>query len=657
LLAGGATLVALAGAVAVVAPRATPPTPSPQPGPPPAPPVQPPLPPVSPYGSSKSLRLERTFGDRRWTIGQGAAVFAVAARAPRAVAFAHGIQRLAVVDLATGDVALGMRLDGEDTLDIDMTPDGARFAVACGPTVYVFDTAAPRKPLARLEAEHSTPAAIALTADGARVLSGDREGKVRLWEVAKPGAPLHAVATHEGHIARVAFTKGEEGFVASSYGKTLEVRSFAEGGARVSVPLEKTGGIFVVSPDGARLLVQTGAERVELRDTATGTLVADLRGGSGLSELDDVHFSPDGEKALTLSGEKVKLWSLPDGHFLRDVAHGLRFVSHIEFARGGTHVAVAGSTSALRLIDLATGLDAVPAVRGSIRQVVLDASASRATLLDADTIERVDLATGASTLPGGGAPFLLDRREIALAPGGDRALLRSQDKGSKSVLQLWDLASEVKLRDLQGSSNPKKPAFSADGRHGAAMAGGNRLHVWDLESGALRTNVDMTDPERGEGGYAMPGWILFDRDALHALWWCDMRLTRVAVPGGAKVAAARFDTSGGTRGAAITPTGDAVLVATIEPPALLVSLGPPLASREIGGRATGSECVAVAPDGRRALLGGSDGSLVLCDLETGRELERVMLEGDMATSLAFSSDGRTLVVGTARGIVLVYRVS
>src|SRR5207244_3525245 len=58
---------------------------------------------------------------------------------------------------------------------------------------------------------------------------------------------------------------------------------------------------------------------------------------------------------------------------------------------------------------------------------------------------------------------------------------------------------------------------------------------------------------------------------------------------------------------------------------------------------TGARCLACSPSGPRVFSGGNDGVIHVCDIATGKELER--WGGDMlvVTSLDVSSDGRLLL--------------
>jgi WD40 repeat protein len=65
-------------------------------------------------------------------------------------------------------------------------------------------------------------------------------------------------------------------------------------------------------------------------------------------------------------------------------------------------------------------------------------------------------------------------------------------------------------------------------------------------------------------------------------------------------------------------------------------------------------CIAISPDGRRALSGGNDTILRLWDLTTGREVCRLHGHTMGVTCAAFSPDGRRAVSGSDDGTIRLW---
>jgi hypothetical protein len=66
--------------------------------------------------------------------------------------------------------------------------------------------------------------------------------------------------------------------------------------------------------------------------------------------------------------------------------------------------------------------------------------------------------------------------------------------------------------------------------------------------------------------------------------------------------------------------------------------------------------LAPSPDAKLVVTGGEDKRLVLWDRAKRVALETVELEDDFPLSAAWAADGKGIVVGTARGVVLRFAV-
>src|SRR5262249_43098039 len=112
--------------------------------------------------------------------------------------------------------------------------------------------------------------AAAFSPDGARVLTGSRDGTARLWDAAT-GKTVATLAVHLSPIIALAF-----------------------------------------SPDGTRVLTGSFDGTARLWDASTGEVVATLTGHT--SSVDAVAFSPDGTRVLTGSWDKTAwLWDPTTG--------------------------------------------------------------------------------------------------------------------------------------------------------------------------------------------------------------------------------------------------------------------------------------------------------------------------------------------------------
>jgi WD40 repeat protein len=63
----------------------------------------------------------------------------------------------------------------------------------------------------------------------------------------------------------------------------------------------------------------------------------------------------------------------------------------------------------------------------------------------------------------------------------------------------------------------------------------------------------------------------------------------------------------------------------------------------------------VTPDGRRAVSGSDDNRVILCDIESGEQLDSFCGESRI-TACAVSPDGKTIIAGESSGRVHFLRI-
>ncbi|MFL5929458.1 MAG: hypothetical protein ACJ77E_21195 [Gaiellaceae bacterium] len=175
------------------------------------------------------------------------------------------------------------------------------------------------------------------SAGGGTVVTGGRDGRVRVW--ASPrwsfslGAPISAVAATPAVIA-----------AATDAGR-IEVRSLHDD--RIAVFRQPAGVAgLAVSPDG-RLLATAGLDGVgRIRDLRTGRLLHGLFGHT--APLTSVAFTPDGTMLATAGKDHdIRVWDVASGSqlYLLRAAH-FAAVSGVAFSPDGRWLVSAGPTTA-----------------------------------------------------------------------------------------------------------------------------------------------------------------------------------------------------------------------------------------------------------------------------------------------------------------------
>lgn len=158
---------------------------------------------------------------------------------------------------------------------------------------------------------------VAVTADGARILTASADGTARIWS-GVPGARTAKVLDHGG--------------------RPLQFGRF--------------------SPDGSRALTlathySEGLPAAVLWDATTGAVVADLAHAGIVNTYD---FSADGKYLVTAGDDtQVRVWNAATGVEVR-VLHGhLAPVWSAQFSRDGTRLLTAGADGRVRLWNAANG--------------------------------------------------------------------------------------------------------------------------------------------------------------------------------------------------------------------------------------------------------------------------------------------------------------
>jgi WD40 repeat protein/subtilisin-like proprotein convertase family protein len=321
--------------------------------------------------------------------------------------------------LRAEDGSLLASVEGVDGAERWWLGPGARYFALLAPNhVLRIVDARSGDELARLQ--HTRPVArVVPLPDGTGLISVDDAGEIRAWRIA----------------------------AAERTGRLL--------GAAVGVD-----GVSV-SGDGTRLAYPSGRGEVVVRDVASGTRLYTLR---DRADAPRVRIAPDGARLVTLSGERVRVWSLPSAGGVAQRAADLEDTA-IHAGGGSGAVAVGSRSGQLRFID-AAGAASAESVdffghRGAVTAVAMDAARGIAITGGADGIVRAwDLATAEPVTPvlahaigRGDGPIL------AVALSGDARWIASAAAGT---VRLFSAADGALARELPFAGPTAALAFAPD---------------------------------------------------------------------------------------------------------------------------------------------------------------------------------------------------
>ena len=221
------------------------------------------------------------------------------------------------------DVGLGGTLGASA-----LSPDGRRLAtgLVLAGALALFDTTTGR-PTAFVSSAHASPiSAIAFSGEGAKLVSADSEGTIKVWgdaqKITLKARALQTLKGHHGAIAAVAFSTDGRRLASVGADQTARVWDLENPGVsirRLEGYANSTMARF--SPDGQWIAVAAGME-VGLWDAATGRVVRQFP-SDGKNWIQSVAFSPTATRVLavghggsSVESSYVALWDIDAGREL-----------------------------------------------------------------------------------------------------------------------------------------------------------------------------------------------------------------------------------------------------------------------------------------------------------------------------------------------------
>ncbi|MGI5192942.1 XRE family transcriptional regulator [Streptomyces sp. CA-288835] len=509
--------------------------------------------------------------------------------------------------------------------------------------------------------------AVAVSPDGGLLAAGDELGTVGVWDIGDVRRPRLAarLPTGVGAVVGMGFASGGRTLVTASAG---EIRLWQVSDPRRPRPLAAVRATADVTAmafrrDGRMLATGDSDRTVRLWEvTDSGGRLRKLPPATGHSgEVKALAFAPDGRTLATGSADfTVRLWDVagPRKPHATEVLSGhTDAVNAVGFTPDGRTLASAGIDGTVRRWEL-TGPGPIrePAVlkghTGSIGSLAFSPDGRTLATGSEDQTTRLWDFPGPAMTGHTSSVY-----SVAFSPNGRLLATGSYDR----TVRLWNLANARRPRELAPLTGHTEAvnsvAFRPDGRVLASGSADGRLRLWSLgtpRTPQLLTAVPCRIGHVNSVAFSSDGRTLAtggEQGGVRLWDTTDKRHLRLlaALRGNSAVDSVSF-----------APDGRTLAVATRNRTALLWNVADrrqPKRLAVLSGHTDAVKSVAFSPDSRTLATGSEDRTVRLWDLtDPHHPLSRDRLAGytDGVMSVAFAPGGRTLAAASSDHTVRVY---
>ncbi len=466
--------------------------------------------------------------------------------------------------------------------------------------------------------------AVAVSADGRTIVSGDRDGIVRLWDSA--GNPIRAsFPGHRGEILSLAVSADGQTIVSS--GKDRKVGVWDRTGKSIGSPsigYQAAVRSVAVSADGGTIVSGSDDGTIRLWDRAGKSIESIWKGTPG--DILAIALSADGRTIV--SGGKdgiVRLWDRTGKSIGAPFPGHQGAVRSVAVSTDGQTIVSGGQDGTVRLWDRAG--QSILSARHSMSTKTSPSDGKQFGKPVNPTVGHQGDVLSVSISPDGGT----------IVSGGEDGTVRMWARNGKPI--------GVPLKGHQG--NVRAVAVSTDGRTIVSGGKDGAVRLW------ARDGKQIGSPFKGHRSFvhtvavSKSGHTIVSasKDGTVRLWQQSGQPIGLPWP---------RELAGDIVAIAISADGQTIVSGGLDGAVRLWNrAGQPIGS-QLTGYLGAVRAVAIGNDGRTIVSGGQDGTVRLWDRD-GKSIGLILRgTGSAVNSVAISTDSRTIVSGGEDGKVQIW---
>jgi WD40 repeat protein/serine/threonine protein kinase len=544
---------------------------------------------------------------------------------------------LPIVELDSGECLGNLYGHQAYVKAVAITPNGAQVVSGSDDnTLRVYDLAS-RTCLHILQGHTYGVKAVAITPDGRQVVSGSDDHTLRVWDLASGECQT---VLQSGSVHSIAITPDGQ-FAVKGGGENLQVWDLDSGTCLHELYRHAESGFIdsiAITPDGCHIIAGCWNGTIWLWDLASGECLRSFQGHKEI--VSALAVTPDGRLLVSGSWDNtLRVWNLEDGVCLHTLRGHADHVNTLAISPDGSWVASGGEDKTLRVWQLpgSNHLDPEWVINRPLEVQAVQA-------VSADV--RAKLENARSALQSGQVRQAARAlRQALLIPGFERdpAMLTLWYEAGKRAGRRQGVRLARILYTQQGFNNYEEAlSISPDGRL-AVVGGEETLHVLDIASGRILRSLKDDESDRyhvtalvitPDGQQAISGDIREDI----RIWNLSTGRCRLTLHGH----------EDDVTTIAITPDGRRAVSGSRDKTLRVWNLDNGTCLHILKGHTNRVETLAITPDGRLAVSGsrGYDDGLRVWDLASGACLHTLKGHSDEVITLAITPDGRKAVSGS-----------